>query len=267
MEENKSKKQELQEQLLRDRKQNEERIELLKMKSGTATEAEIENLLPAEAAPAVPRTFKQKWENFWYQYKAHVIFAALIAVFAFFIVTSILSNVKPDITVGIISADRNFYALTEDVAYALRPYCRDYNGDGQVSVNVLRFLGTNASGVNNSEINQAEVARLYEEFRSNSMILIITDEDKMAELDLAAGTFADGKTLFPGDKNAVLNGYLLDNTRFKDAIGYPEMPGGYFAAFRIPQEGYGDLTVFETNYNNALEVWRNFISDTPVEQK
>jgi hypothetical protein len=265
MEENKSKKQELKEQLERDRKQNEERIELLKMKSGTATEAEIENLLPAEEAPIVPRTFKQKWENFWYQYKAHVIFGAILAVFAYFIITSILSNVKPDVTIGIISPDRNFYALTEDIAYAFTPYCKDYNGDGQVKIEVLRFSGTDAAGVNMTDQNQAEVVRLYEEFRSDTMIMIITNEASLEDLNLAPGAIADGYALFPGDKNAVKDGYSLDNTDFAELIAYPEMEKGYFAAFRTPQEGFGDFQDFEENYNNALEMWRNFISKTPVE--
>jgi hypothetical protein len=263
--ENKSKKQELQEQIDLERKQTEERIELLKIKSGTATEADIENFAPKdEPAPAPLRTFRQKWDNFWYQHKAHVIFGVILAVFAVFIADSILSVVKPDVTVGIVSEDANFYALTEDIAAALEPYAKDYNGDGKVSVSVLRFIGTNASGANMTDQNQAEVLRLNQEFQSNTMIMIITNKENLEKLDAPAGTFEDGTTLFPGDKNAVLDGYLLDNTTFSKDIGWPEMPDGYFAAFRAPQNGFGELKTFEDNFDNALEMWRNFINNTPA---
>ncbi|MDR0992283.1 MAG: hypothetical protein LBL87_05220 [Ruminococcus sp.] len=262
---NKSKKDELKEQLEQDRKQTEERIELLKVKAGTASEADAAVLIGEAATPLVPRTFKQKWENFWYQYKAHVIFGVIIVAFAVFVVTTAFSTVKPDVTVGLISSDRNFYALTEDIAFALEPYCTDVNGDGEVNVSVLRFIGTNASGAQMTDQNQADVVRLYEEFRSDSMVMIITNAEKLAEMDLPAGTFADGRDLFPGDKNATEQGYLLDDTDFAEKIGWPEMPDGYFAAFRVPQEGYGDLKVFEENYYEALAVWRGFISGTAVE--
>jgi hypothetical protein len=248
----------------RDKELQRERLELLKLKAGTATAEEIADFAPTEE-PKKHYTISQKIGNFIYWYKTYIIIFGALAIIGGFLIVNLLTLVKPDVKIGVITRDETFFANEDKIAAALTPYCSDFNGDGKISVSVLYFSGPVPEDEANPDLSQtAEVIKLSNELQRDEMVLLITDFKMIEEMEIGENVLADGKTLFPGDKNADYYGYKLSGTNFAEAIGYPEMGGDYLAAFRKPKEHFGDYDTFEQNFENAVILWMRFINDEKV---
>jgi hypothetical protein len=246
----------------RDRELQKEHLELLKVKAGTSDGAAL-------AAPPEEEkhyTLRKKIESFVYINKAYIVLFGIFAFIAIFLIINLISIVKPDVKIGIISDDRNFQALTPNVEELLSPYCPDFNGDGKSSVSVLYFIGPidpeEQTAI--SEADSANVMKLSNEFLRHEMVMMILDDEMIEKMQLSHDVLADGTVIFPGDKNAVTEGYLLSGTDFAEAIGYPDMADDYIATFRAPKIGFVDSDEFEQNYENALIMWNNYLSGNRV---
>jgi hypothetical protein len=246
----------------RDRQFQRERLELLKNKAGVA-----ENRAPAAVAePKKHYTISQKIESFVYLYKTYIILFGIFAFIVIYLIVNLLSIVKPDVKIGVISDDGNFANLTENIEAALTPYCEDFNGDGKVSVSVLYFSGPVdvESGEAVDQSDTANVIKLSNELQKNETIMLIIDNEMIDRMEMGSGVFANGKELFPGDKNAVEYGYALSGTDFAQAIGYDEMSDDLIAAFRKPIDGLGDIDIFKENFDNTLIMWDNYLTDNKL---
>lgn len=122
------------------RRAREEFLRLKKMQKG-----EIDaGPKPSEIA-IVPKTPKEKWDNFWFQYKWFV-FAAV----ASFIVLSVLiaqcaSRVEPDLEIVYFTYTPILDEQVGQVAEYFEGKTKDINGDGEVNVQVVN-CSTSATG-------------------------------------------------------------------------------------------------------------------------
>lgn len=81
------------------------------------------------------KTFKQKWENFWYYHKVHVFIAAFFLFAIGFLTVDVMKKHNPDYTVGYVGS---FYVdQTQLQAYepVFKEIVGDLNGDGRVLIN------------------------------------------------------------------------------------------------------------------------------------
>jgi hypothetical protein len=251
------------ERLERDRQLQRERLELLKIKAGTASAEETAEF---KASAETPKNYSipKRIESFFYLYKTYIIIGGAFVFILGFLIYNTLTLVKPDIKIGVITADPKFYALEEDIAAALTPYCPDFNGDGKVSVSVLYFAGPVPEGETPDTAQAADVIKLSNEFQGDELVMIIIDNEMIEKMDISKDVLADGKMLFKNDPNAEYFGYKISGTNLAEAIGYPEMGGDFVAAFRTPKEGFGDIEVFRQNYENAVILWTRFINGDKV---
>jgi hypothetical protein len=243
----------------RDREMARERLELLKNKAGIAENTAAEQT----PEPKKHYTIWQKIESFVYLHKVYIIIFGTAAIIAGMLIYNLLTLVKPDVQIAVITRDESFYALTENIEAVFTPYCEDYNGDGKVSVSVLYFSGP-YEPEEGGYINQASLAentKLGNTLGRDETILLITDYEMIAELDIGDGVLANGKELFSGDKNAVDLGYSLSDIDFLEQIGYTEPGGNFIAAFRKPIDGLGDIDTFRENFDNTLIMWDKFLAD------
>jgi hypothetical protein len=246
-----------------DRKLQRERLELLKIKAGTASADEAAEF-KAPAGPSKQYSIPKRIESFFYLYKTYIILGVAFVFILGFLIYNTLTLVKPDIKIGVITADTKFYALEEDIAAALTPYCPDFNGDGKTNVSALYFSGPVPEGETPDTAQTADVIKLSNEFQDDELIMVIIDYDMIEKMDISDNVFMNGTLLFQNDPNAEYYGYKISGTDFAEAIGYPEMGGDFVAAFRKPKEGFGDFDVFQKNYENAVTLWTRFISDDKV---
>ncbi|MDR0986354.1 MAG: hypothetical protein LBL98_01490 [Ruminococcus sp.] len=238
------------------RRLEDERRELLKIKAGIAPEDEMREI--PEEKPVLP--LGKRISNFWYHNKFTVIVSVLIVIAVSYFVGELIFKVNPDVKIMYIAPDYEMTVRYEDVANALVPYCPDFNGDGKIYIEVA-YVPARVDESADPEYVQAMSAKLFVEFQNADTILIFADEEAINALDIGENVFDDPSEWFTGNVNEW--GYIVSETRLSDDINY-ELPSNLIACFRFPKEGLGTFAKFETNYQNAHELWRNFIDGNAV---
>lgn len=233
-----------------------ERIELMKLKSGIIAD------IPKEEKEEKIYTRKEKIANFFFHYKTHLIVSAFLIGLAVFFVYDMVTKVNPDVSVMIIATDSEFYYYSKVIESVLEQYCEDFNGDGNVKVQV-NYTPAAADISDSTAIyyTQADQAKLAAEFQAADTILIIADEETCNTIGVTEGVFKDLSDIYPENEGVNNYRYMLNATSIAEDIEYPELAGNLFVAFREPREGIGiNEKKFITNFNSALKLWDNYIS-------
>jgi hypothetical protein len=239
----------------------EDRVELLKIKQGIGPGEDVK-----QETPPKEYTFKEKVSNFWYHNKYVVLVTALLLLAAGFFVHDIFFRTQPDLKAIIIANDQNFGMLYDEFAEVLAHYTPDFNGDGKIYVQAQYLPGVMSPDNRDVNYQQAVEAKLFAEFSSSDSVMIFADRATVEALGITDGVFTPADSLFPNDPNAGTIGYNLSGTDFAEKIGYPELSPDIFVAFRTPRESYNGIEEFEKNFNNAVEVWNNFLSNKVINE-
>lgn len=120
------------------------REEFLKLKKMQAGEIDA-GPKPSEVA-ILPKTFKEKWDNFWYQYKLRVIAIVLVVAIFAVCISQCVSRPDYDIKMVYFSYTPVFddqLNLVEDYFKQITP---DLNEDGEVLVQVVNCSFSNTDG-------------------------------------------------------------------------------------------------------------------------
>ena len=234
-------------------KLRQERLELLKLKQGVISEEDI----PKEEKVEKQYTTAEKISNFFYHNKLYIIIGGLCAALAIFLVTDIITTTHPDMSVMIIASDDQFEVIAKNVAQVLERYCGDYNGDKKIYVSVSYLPADMENG--DPYYVQANSTRLVAEFQTGDSVMVIADRKICEKMELTEGIFADLSEFFPDDENVTELGYMLNGTSFAEDIGYEELADDLFMAFRIPKQGFGSEETFRQNFDNAIDLWSNYI--------
>lgn len=241
-------------------KLRQERLELLKLKQGVISEEDIR----VEKEAPKKYTIWEKIGNFFYHNKAYIIFGTLITALAVFLIYDLVTTVRPDTVVMIIARDDEFDYLTDNIREVFEQYCKDYNGDGEVNVRVS-YLPANTPG---DYFHDGDRTKLIGEFQAGDSIIVIGDEEACDILGITDGVLADLSSEFPNDENVVKLGYMLSGTELAADIGYNELADNLFIGFREPKEGFGTkLEKFQQNYDNAIDMWTNYLNGNIVNPK
>jgi hypothetical protein len=236
-----------------------DRVNLLKVKAGLSDGDKFEDKSP----PKQPMSAREKIENFWYHYKWTVLVTALIIIVMVYLIYGIIFNVKPDMKIMAISGDTNLQVFTEQIADALVPYCPDYNGDGKIYIQVTYIPPNNAVGVDPSYA-QAMSAKMFVEFESDETIIVLTDPATAEAIGVSQDVFDNPADWFTSNYNEL--GYEVSATPLAADIKYQNLDPNMVAAFRFAKPGFGNMEKFETNYQNAHQLWQNFIDGNKVSE-
>ena len=229
------------------KKAREEFLRLKKMQSG-----EIEaGPKPSEVA-IVPKTFKEKWDNFWYQYKLRVL--AIVLIVAIFVIGISQCVSRPDYDIKMVYF--SYKPVFDDQLNLVEDYFKeivpDINGDGEVLVQVINcsFSNTdeNAKYRNNTLMKmQSIMAAEYD------TMLYITDKESVKYFDglsVDVDIFEDEPLEFGEDfyKKTVFNGKEL-------------IEGLGISCRKIDDtlmEKYKDAEMYHTESMKILEKLKNF---------
>lgn len=239
-----------------------DKIELMKLKQGIISEDDI----PKEEKVEKEYTAFEKIGNFFYHNKLYIVIVTFIVVLGAFLIYDMATQKQPDVSVMILAEDSEFYFRTTDIQKLFEPYCKDYNEDGVVFVRVS-YLPAVVDNSDPSELYyaQADQTKLVAEFQSENSIIVIADEYTCEVVKINDGVLKDMREVYPDDENAVELGYMLKGTSFAEDIKYSAISEELFIGFRIPTEG---LVVneekFTANYNNAIEMWNNYLEGNAV---
>lgn len=176
------------------RRAREEFLRLKKMQSGELDAGPK----PSEVA-IIPTTPKEKWDNFWFQYKWWVV-----AAVASFIVLSVLivqctSRVTPDLEIVYFSYTPVLDQQTGLVAEYFEDCAKDINGDGEVNIQVVNCSFQNNGNIQykNSILSKLQAVIAADE----KALLFITDSESIKyfeNLNTDGGIF-EGEPIPLGD--------------------------------------------------------------------
>ena len=111
----------------------EDKLELLKLKSGVITESE--KLKSNEEEKHYTKW--QKFKNFIYHSKWWLGIATFFAAVAIFLVVDTITQTKPDLNVMLLSDDVELYSRYDQMTQWLQDISGDINEDGKEFVNVM----------------------------------------------------------------------------------------------------------------------------------
>ena len=140
--------------------------------------------LPKEAEGVV-LTNKQKAAHFWFYYKWYIIALAIISIILAVSIHSCATKPNYDMTVVVaVSAE-----LTDDattfLTEELSQYCDDYNGDGEVLLNVYNCcFSDNTAGIKDD--SGSRYPNFISSFTEPENIVYIIDQDKIDYADISS---------------------------------------------------------------------------------
>lgn len=177
------------------RKARQEFLELKKMQHGEMKAPPK----PSEVA-IVPKTPKEKWDNFWFQYKWYVIAITAITVILAVLITQCATRTKYDLEVVYFTYTAVLDEQTNKIADYLADYAEDINGDGEINVQVVNVSFSDKSG--DSQYKYTMLTKLQAMIAGDeNAILYITDSESYKYLDgLTENGLFDGEPIKLGDK-------------------------------------------------------------------
>ena len=171
------------------RRAREEFLELKKMQSG-----EIKAPPKPSEVAIVPKTPKEKWDNFWFQYKWHVTAIVAVTVILAVLITQCATRTKYDLEVVYFTYTAALDEQTDKIAEYIEKYASDINGDGAVNVQVINCSFTDNSG--NVQYKNTMLTKLQSLIAGDQdALLYITDEKSYKYLS----GISDGEGIFEGE--------------------------------------------------------------------
>ncbi len=114
------------------RKAREEFIKLKKMQQG-----ELQPQAKPSEVAIVPKTFKEKLNNFWYHYKVHTIIIFFVITTLALCITQCARRPKYDFEILYFAYKPAIDAQTQAIGDYFENFAEDINDDGQVNINVI----------------------------------------------------------------------------------------------------------------------------------
>ena len=177
------------------RKARQEFLELKKMQNGEMKAPPK----PSEVA-IVPKTPKEKWDNFWFQYKWYVVAIVAVATVLAVLITQCATRTKYDLQAVYFTYTTALDAQTEKVADYLKKYAEDTNGDGEINVQVVNVSFSKTTG--DSQYRYTMLSKLQAMIAGDeNAILYITDNDSYQYLNeiSESGALLEGEPFKFGD--------------------------------------------------------------------
>ena len=177
------------------RRAREEFLRLKKMQKGELDAGPK----PSEIA-IVPKTQKEKWDNFWFQYKWVVI--ALVSLFTVLtvLIAQCASRKNPDLEIVYFSYTPILDQQTTLIGEYFEDIAKDVNGDGEVIVQVINCSFSNN---NNIQYRNSILSKLQAIIAADEKALLFITDNKSIEyfnnLNADGGVF-DGEPIPLGEE-------------------------------------------------------------------
>lgn len=238
----------------RNRQIEEERRELLKMKSGLTSEEDSEFTKKDEAYEK-PHG-KAAVANFWYHYKFIVIFSFITLVVLGYLIYSESTRKRDDISVMVIT-DNDLTLRTEEIEEFFEKYTDDIDGNGYVHVGVIVInISRQMDTVTKSTYSQKFLA----EIQTGEGMIVITDSHTSDEFMSVMKTDLDKD--FPDNKYIDEQGFSFNSKVMAEEFNYELMPNDVHMSIRIPQDTMG-LSKDEAQkyYDESFEIYQRIVED------
>ena len=205
-----------------------ELIELKKMRQQAAEHPEQQFEFEKEE-PIVPKTFKEKWKNYWYHYKTATWVSLFAGVLVVLLVKDVIFRPKYDLNITA-SSVYPFSSFNTNMTDDLSVYLQDYDGNGKTLLQYGEItVDYTGQGLVDSQINAISMQKMMAVLAAGDDLLFIMDQqayDAIQEQGDGESIFADLSLIFPdidivqGDK-LILNQTALGEKMMISSLEEP----------------------------------------------
>lgn len=238
-----------------EKKLNEEKRELLKMKHSDEYES---NIIPVnQQEEEIELTLKQKISSFIYLNKWWFGLAALSVFIGGFLIYDLATRKIPDTVIL-------FFAENDDIdKLALRdyiePFCEDFNDDGKIIPDVYYIPYT---GDDQKDYSSGTSTKLMAEMESAEAMIVICNKkcDEVIEPDY---TLVNLEEIYPDNPNIKKYGFYLKNSKFAEKLGYSgKIDDDLYIGIRKPIETtWASKSEMQEVYDQSVIVLDKIIND------
>lgn len=237
-----------------------EKVELVKLKTGVIDESDI---IKEEVSEPIKLSKKEWLKNFWWHNKIIIIVVILAAAVVSYITYDTLSRVKPDLKI-IMTVNNGLVNRTEEIENYFERFCTDLNGDGEVKVQVL------SAPLTDDTDDYVQIQQYQEVYLANmqtgEVIFILTDDKTDTDIysenesdnllsDLSS-EFKDNE--FVNNKGLALKGDYIEDV-FKYHTNYPQ---NIYLGMRKPTKTLKDSKEdMQKNYDEAFKIFKAMSED------
>ena len=202
--------------IMRDRrKAQHDLIELKKMQQGEIP------VPPRLINDVTPDTLKEKNDNFWFYNKYKMLAIVLTVAVLAVTINQCLSKEKYDCTVVLALKQSVSEEVVSVMEQQLEQFCGDYDGNGEVNVQVIDCSYNPDSG--DQQFAMAKATKYQVQFTSPESVLFILDQESIGSFDeLMEGGLADSSIGLPDYDGKALD---LKGTAFGEAVS--QVSNGY----------------------------------------
>lgn len=207
-----------------------------------------------------PKTFKEKWDNYWYHYKGRTFALTFGGVLLLILVFNIVFQTQYDINVVLATSD-NMSEVENGYINGLKQYAVDVNQNGSVDLTATSLEVT--SGGNNGMLEIAMRMKLSTSLMSDNIsVFIVDDEIYDYIVSEEPGLFVNLEELYPDNPNIEGQRYYIKGTPLEQAINLKGIPNDYSVCIRESSwyEEKNDEDVMKT-YEGCLQMVKNIITD------
>lgn len=143
-----------------------------------------------------PEGPKEKWGDFWYYHKWHMLIVAAVLLAASFLLSDLFSRVSPDYEIGLVTETAVPEETVRALEQAFAQYGRDRNSDGKTVVRVNAYPLAPGETGQDPQVRAASVVRLSADLSEGTSMIFLTD-DASFRARLAQGAvfaYTDGTT-------------------------------------------------------------------------
>lgn len=123
-------------------------------------------------------TKKEQRANFWYYNRWKILISALCVVLVFSFVYSMVTRVKPDYQIALMTQIAYPQDVYEQMADQMEQYAEDLNGDGKVVIQINNYQYIQGAATEKADANtvMAGVVKFSADAQTGESMIYITDE-------------------------------------------------------------------------------------------
>lgn len=238
------------------KKDRQELIESRKVKMSTPDGGA--GMIKQDYVPLKPKTFKEKWINYWYHYKGLTFGSAFAAILVFMFVWQIATKTVYDGKMMIVS-ELPFETITEDLEKTLIDFTDDFTGNGKLDVSITPIQQDySAEGTMQPEMVQANFVKLSAGISTLETFIYMVDDKSyhaLKEMELQFMDLSDSLEIqnLTGEP-AYTDRYPLRGTKLAAELEIENVAEDMYLCFI-------DYESFDEKRQNKKEVKTNFSRD------
>lgn len=190
-----------------------------------------EEVVVEKEEPIVPKTFREKWQNFWFYYKNPVILGVIIAAIVVPFIFQLATPERYDATI-IVSTEIPIDTAADPMREALIDYVQDYDGNGKPELKIIMAqLDVNSKYTGQEQMVEASIMKMAGYLSQHENFLFIVDKTAYDMIKSMGAVFVDLTqwTDAPCVEDGTL--YYLNPTNLGKVLQMGEAKTDFYLAF------------------------------------